>query len=219
MKGGRAPRLYLITDRRATNGRPLLDVVAAALGGIAGLAPAEVAVQLREKDLEGRALTELARAFRAVTAAAGVGLYVNDRLDVALAVGADGVHLGHASLAPAVAAGIAARLQPPLAIAVSAHAVADLAALDRPTRDQIAFAVFGPINDTPSKRAFGPPVGLPALRAAAGLGVPLVAIGGLSPADVAPARAAGAAGVACIRAILGAADPAATVGTFCQQLK
>jgi thiamine-phosphate pyrophosphorylase len=208
----------LITDRHATNGRPLLDVVGAALRGIVGVAPADVAVQLREKDLEGRALTELARALRAVTSAAGVALYVNDRVDVALAVGADGVHLGHASLSPAVVAAIAAGLQPPLAIALSAHAAADLAALDRPTRDRVAFAVFGPINDTPSKRAFGPPVGLAALRAAAGLGVPLVAIGGIAAADVPGARAAGAAGVACIRAILGAPDPAATVGTFCQEL-
>jgi thiamine-phosphate pyrophosphorylase len=151
--------------------------------------------------------------------AAGVALYINDRVDVALAVGADGVHLGHASLAPADAAGVAAGVQPPIAIAVSAHAATDLAALDRSTRARIAFAVLGPINDTPSKRAFGPPVGLGALRAAAGLGVPLVAIGGLSPTDVAPVRAAGAAGVACIRAILGAPDPAASVGAFCQELK
>ncbi|HVV48708.1 MAG TPA: thiamine phosphate synthase, partial [Polyangia bacterium] len=90
----RPPRLYLVTDRAATGGRPLVAVVEQGLAGIAGsgLDPAEVAVQLREKDLDGRALTELARALRAATAAVGARLYVNDRIDVALAVGADGAH-------------------------------------------------------------------------------------------------------------------------------
>ena len=151
---GRAPLLYLITDRHATGGRPLPDVVAAALRGIGGaVAPAQVAVQLREKDLSGRALTELARALRAVTAAAGVALYVNDRVDVALAVRADGVHLGGTSLDAAGAAAIAGRL----AIGVSVHAAAEVAAL-RAAR--IAFALLGPIHDTPSKRRYGPPLGL-----------------------------------------------------------
>lgn len=86
------PRLYLITDRHATGGRPLRDVVAAALHG-AGPAASQVAVQLREKDLPARALVELARELRAITTAAGAGLFINDRVDVALAVNADGVHL------------------------------------------------------------------------------------------------------------------------------
>src|SRR5262245_17639419 len=112
------PRLYLITDRHATAGRPLADVVAAALNGIAGsgLGPDRVAVQLREKDLSGRALTELARRLREVTAGAGVALYINDRIDVAHAVGADGVHLGSGSLEITSAAAIAGALQ----LAVSA---------------------------------------------------------------------------------------------------
>ena len=121
-----APRLYLITDRKATGGRPLVEVVAAALAGIAGsgLDPGDVAVQLREKDLDGRALTDLGRALRATTAAAGVRLFVNDRIDVALAVGADGVHLGGTSLVPAEARALA----PALAIAVSTHGLADVRA-------------------------------------------------------------------------------------------
>jgi len=75
-------------------------VVQAALAGAAaaGLRPGEVAVQLREKDLGGRALRELAGELRQVTRAAGAGLFVNDRIDVALAVGADGVHLGGTAL-------------------------------------------------------------------------------------------------------------------------
>lgn len=211
-----APRLYLITDRHATAGRSLPDLVAAALRGIpaGGLSPADVAVQLREKDLEGRALAELARALRAVTAAAGVGLYINDRVDVALAVGADGVHLGGSSLDAATAAGIA----PGLAIAVSVHAPAEVAALRAAAGDRIAFALLGPIRDTPSKRRYGAPLGDAAVTGAARSGIPVVAVGGIDPQDVRALRAAGAYGVACIRAVMAASDPSAAVNAFCKTL-
>ena len=212
-----APRLYLITDRLATGGRALADVVGAALRGVAdsGLPPADVAVQLREKDLSGRALTELARALRAVTAAAGVGLYVNDRIDVALAIGADGVHLGGTSLDVATAARIAGGL----ALAVSVHAPEEVAAARAVAGDRLAFALLGPIRDTPSKRAFGPPLGTAAVAEAARAGVPVVAVGGLAPAHVRETLAAGAHGVACIRAVMAAPDPAVAVTAFCQELK
>ncbi len=210
------PRLYIVTDRAATGNRPLVEVVTRALGGIAGsgLAPGDVAVQLREKDLDGRALVELARPLRDVTAAAGVALYVNDRIDVALAVGADGVHLGGTSLTPADVRAFA----PALAIGVSAHRIADVqaavgqAAAGQAAAGQASFAVFGPIRDTPSKRALGQPVGLGPLAEAARLPLPLLAIGGIDAADtVAEVVAAGAHGVACIRAIMEAADPARAV--------
>jgi thiamine-phosphate pyrophosphorylase len=199
------PRLYLVTDRQLTGGRPLPDVVEAALRGIAGsgLAPHEVAVQLREKDLSGRALTELARALRDTTAAAGVRLFVNDRIDVALAAGADGVHLGEASLPPADARAIA----PALAVAISAHRIDEV----RAAGGQVAFAVFGPIYDTPSKRRYGPPIGLDVLDAAARVGLPLVAIGGIDSERADDVRRAGAYGVACIRAVMAAADPTAAL--------
>ncbi len=171
-------------------------------------------MQLREKDLAGAALAELARALRAVTAAAGAALYVNDRADVALAVKADGVHLGGTSLAPADAA----RAAPGLALAVSAHTAADVAAaLASPA--PIAFALFGPVNDTPAKRRYGPPVGVAALADAARLGLPLVAIGGITADDVAAMYDAGASGVACIRAILAAADPEQSARAFCRDPK
>jgi thiamine-phosphate pyrophosphorylase len=207
------PRLYLVTDRRATAGRPLAAVVEEALRGIAGsgLPPQQVAVQLREKDLSGRALFELAVAVRAATAAAGARLYVNDRIDVALAVGADGVHLGGESLAPADAQAVAPRL----AAAISAHGIDDLRA---GAAGKAAFAVFGPIYDTPSKRAYGPPLGAAALAAATAVGLPLIAIGGIEPDKVAEVLRAGAAGVACIRAVLAARDPAAAVQALCRAL-
>jgi thiamine-phosphate pyrophosphorylase len=210
------PRLYLITDRKATGGRPLPDVVAAALGGVAssGLPPARVAVQLREKDLSGRALTQLARELRAVTAAAGAGLWINDRLDVALAVGADGVHLAGTSLDVAAAA----RVPGGLAIAASAHGPDDVAALHAASGGQLAFALLGPIYDTPSKRAFGTPLGPGAATAAARAGAPVVVVGGVEPAHVRALLAAGAHGVACIRAVMAASDPATAVRAFCQEL-
>jgi thiamine-phosphate pyrophosphorylase len=213
----RAPRLYLITDRNATGGRPLADVVRAALRGVetGGLAPADVAVQLREKDLSGRDVTELARALRAITADAGVALYVNDRPDVALAVGADGVHLGGTSLDPVTAAGIAGDL----AIAVSVHSPAGVSALHAAAGARIGFALLGPIFDTPSKRAYGAPLGAGVVNEAARIGIPIVAVGGIVPGQVRALRAAGAHGVACIRAVMAAPDPSAPVGAFCQELK
>lgn len=190
-----------------------MDVVARALAGIAGsgLPPAEVAVQLREKDLGGRALTELARRLRATTAAAGTRLFINDRIDVALAVGADGVHLSGTSLAVADAR----RLAPRLAVAMSAHRAREL----RDAGDLIEFAVFGPVRDTPSKRAYGPPLGLPALAEAARAGTPVLALGGIGADDVPEVLAAGARGVACIRAVMAAPDPAGAVRTLAQALE
>jgi thiamine-phosphate pyrophosphorylase len=206
------PRLYLITDRQATAGRPLLTVIGQALKGLAGsgLDPDEVAVQLREKDLGGRALVALARPLRELTAAAGVRLFVNDRIDVALAVGADGVHLGGTSLSPAEARALA----PTLAVAVSTHGMADV----RAAAGQAAFAVFGPIRDTPSKRGYGPPLGPGPLAEAAPLGLPLLALGGIDVSDVAAVVAAGARGVACVRPVMAAADPAAAVRALAEAL-
>ena len=209
-----APRLYLVTDRRATGGRPLGDVVAAALGAPAvAAAPAwTVAVQLREKDLDGRALAALARELRDVTSAARAALYVNGRADVALAAGADGVHLGGGALSPADVA----RVGPGLAVAISTHApaeVAEVAKVATLAAAGLRFAVFGPVWDTPSKRALGVPVGVEALRAAARATpeLPLLALGGVTPARAAACLRAGASGVACIRAVMAAPDPARAV--------
>jgi thiamine-phosphate pyrophosphorylase len=202
------PRLYVITDRHATAGRALTDVVRAALAGAPADARGAVAVQLREKDLDGRALTALAHELRALTRAAGAALYVNDRVDVALAVGADGVHLGGRALCPADVA----RVAPALTVAVSTHTRAEVEAAAR--APNVRFAVFGPVWDTPSKRPYGPPVGLDALGDAVTVGLPLLALGGVTSARVAEARAAGAVGVACIGAISAADDPAAALAAL-----
>lgn len=193
--------VYLVTDRAQTAGRPLLDVVAAALRGGVG------AVQLRERDLPARELLALATALRALTRAAGAALLINDRIDIALACDADGVHLPGQSFTVAEARAL---LGPGRLIGVSTHASAELAAAAGAD-----FAVFGPLHDTPSKRAYGPPLGLDALRAArAATARPLFAIGGIDPPRAAAARQAGADGVAVIRAILAADDPAAAAAAL-----
>jgi thiamine-phosphate pyrophosphorylase len=194
------PVVHLITDRALDP-----DPARRAAAALAGIPPRRVAVHLREKDLGGAALLALARALAAACHAHGQLLLVNDRLDVALAAGADGVHLPSAGVPPADARRL---LGAAAIVGVSCHSAEDV----RRARDGGAsFATFGPVYDTPSKRPYGPPVGLPALREASGLGLPLVALGGVTPARVAEARAAGASGVAAIRAWLAAADPAAAV--------
>lgn len=203
----RAPALYVVTDRHATGGRPLEAVLARVLEGAAraGVSPGTVAVQLREKDLEARALLELARPLRALTARHGAALYINDRADVALAAGADGVHLSGTSLSPTEIAVIA----PTLSIAVSAHGPDDVArarAVSAAGNAKIAFAVLGPIFDTPSKRRYGAPLGLGAISAASHA-LPVLAIGGVSVGNIRACLAAGAAGIACIRALLADENP------------
>jgi thiamine-phosphate pyrophosphorylase len=207
-----APRLYIVTDRKATGGRPLTTIIEQALEGIpdSGLWPDEVAVQLREKDLPTNILTRAARTLRAITGKVGVRLYINDRIDVAIAVDADGVHLGGGSLAPSDARA----LLPAMAIGVSAHGLGDVGR----EAGQATFAVFGPIRDTPSKRGYGPPLGFESLAAAAKMGLPLLAIGGIEATDVSAAIAAGAQGVACIRPVMAADDPKVAVRAFARAL-
>ena len=211
----RAPALYIVTDRHATQDRPLPAVLERALVGAAraGVSPGAVAVQLREKDLEARALLELARPLRALTARFGAQLYVNDRVDVALAAGADGVHLAGTSLTPAEVRVIA----PTLSVGISAHGVADLT--HAASAPNVSFAVLGPIFDTPSKRRFGAPLGLDALAAAALSPVPpVLAIGGVTVGNIRACLLAGAAGIACIRALLAEPDPEEIAFLLCRAI-
>jgi thiamine-phosphate pyrophosphorylase len=194
------PIVHLITDRGLAP-----DLAARAAAALAGLPPGVAAVQLREKDLGGRELLALARALLGVCRARGQRLLVNDRIDVALAAGADGVHLPAAGVPPADARRL---LGPAALVGVSCHGAADVA---RALAGGASYATLSPIYDTPSKRAFGPPLGVAALREAAALGLPLVALGGVDGARAAEVRAAGAAGVAAIRAWLAGGDPAAAV--------
>lgn len=200
--------VYLVTDRSETGGRPLPDVVGAALrGGIR-------AVQLREPDLTARDLLALALELRRLTSRAGAALLVNDRIDVALACDADGAHLPRHSFS---AADARALLGPHRLIGVSTHAPAEVAAAAAAGAD---FAVFGPVYDTPSKRRYGAPLGLAAVGAARAAvpDLPLFCIGGIDTERAEAVRARGADGVAVIRAVLAAADPAAAAAALLSRL-
>lgn len=189
--------LYLVTDRHRTQGRDLVEVAASALR--AGVR----AVQLREKDLATRELYHLAGKLLAMTRAAGAALLINDRVDVAMALGADGVHLTRRSLPPKEAREL---LGPAKLIGISCHSPAELQeAVDA----VVDFIVLGPIFETPSKAAFGPPLTPTGLRRArATTSLPILAIGGIHLPRIAEVMAAGADGVAVISAVMAAADPA-----------
>jgi thiamine-phosphate pyrophosphorylase len=132
-------------------------------------------------------------------------LLVNDRLDVAIAAGADGVHLPSAGIPPAEARRL---LGATGLVGVSCHSVPEVA---RALAGGADFATFGPIFDTPSKRAYGSPVGTDRLAEAARLGLPLLGLGGVDLSNAAAVVEAGASGLAAIRAWLLADDPAAVV--------
>lgn len=210
----RPPSLYLITSRDATAGRPLVDVIAAALAAAApfrrenGQLP--VAVCLREKDLSGSALFALGCEILAVTCSAGAELFINGRLDVALALGAQGVHLpSTGAITPAEVAAAA----PHLRVGISTHTPEDVLHA-RDFGDAVDFAVFGPVFETPSKQGIFTPRGPEGLAAAAALGVPLLALGGVTPARAGDCRRAGAVGVAVIRALLATENVAGETMSF-----
>lgn len=189
--------LYLITDRnQVPPGRTLAGTVEAALrGGVR-------AVQLREKDLSAADLLPLAGELRSLTRRYRAKLLINDRLDVAMAVDADGVHLGGQSLPATVARRL---LGPERLIGVSTHHAAEIVTAAGAGAD---FVTFGPIFATPSKAAFGPPVGPAALReACAATSLPVFALGGVQIENLPVLRANGSRGVAVISAIIAARDP------------
>lgn len=192
--------LYLITDRKQTAGRKLPAVVTDALRG--GLR----AVQLREKDLTGCQLFELADELRNITRAYGARLLINDRIDIALAVGADGVHLGRGSIPVAAARRILGGAQ---LIGYSAHGLAEA---QQAEADGADFVTFGPVYSTPSKAAYGEPLGLARLsEVARSLAIPVFALGGVNISSAHEVMAAGAHGVALISAIIATQNP--TVAT------
>lgn len=168
----------------------------------AALAAGVDAVQLRDPRAGGGALFAAATDLRALTRRAGAVLLVNDRLDVARAAEADGVHLPAASFPTAAARAL---LGPEPWIGRSTHVPAEALAAARAGAD---YVVLGPIYPTPSKAQYGEPLGLAAV-AATRIAVPLIAIGGVTPARVAELRRAGVAGVAVVRAVLDAPDPGA----------
>ncbi len=200
--------LYLITDRHQTGGRELTEVVRQSLeGGVR-------AVQLREKDLSGAELYRLALELRALTRSYGARLMINDRLDIALAVEADGVHLGVNSLPVAAARRLLGRQ---MIIGYSAHALDEALCAQADGAD---FITFSPVYHTPSKAAYGEPCGVKKLAdAACALEIPVIALGGIGEANISEALSASVQGIAVISAILAAADPRAAAVSLLKKIE
>jgi thiamine-phosphate diphosphorylase len=204
--------VYLVTDDIYDDGS-LVDRVAAAIEG------GTTCVQLRLKDCDTRRLIELGRELQPLCKAAGVPFLVDDRVDVALALDADGVHVGQSDLPPAMVRqligpdkilGVTLDLAHPESVAeavlppVNADYLGSNAVFPTPTKDTAAYGMQGLTEATELIAAAAATVGRPA--------IPLVAIGGVSVANGAECLAAGAEGLAVVSAILGAESPAAASG-------
>lgn len=201
------PALYVILDRGAARGRELADVLVAAVAGGCRM------VQLREKDWPSGRLLPLARDLRARCRDAGVTFIVNDRVDLALAVEADGVHLGQDDLPAPVARPL---LRPGMILGVSTHSVAQARAAQADGADYIA---VGSMFATRSKADFQL-VGPDLLRKLRGeIRVPLVGIGGITHDNVQEVIRAGADGVAVISAVGAADDPRAASARFVELIQ
>jgi len=198
-------RFYLITNRAAVVAGTLLQAVAAALEVAP---PGTVALQLREKDLGGRDRYAMALELRKICSHYGAPMLVNDRVDIAIAARASGVHLPSDSIGAAMARKLAGS---GLLIGASTHSPDEVAAAAREGAD---FAVFGPVFDPLSKSAFAPARGVEGLAAACrAASIPVYALGGITPERARelmnnPDPEARPAGVAGIGSILGAQSPA-----------
>lgn len=198
------PRLHAITDERIAR-RPDLDDLARDLAAAGG---ADLALHARGRALTGLEHCELAER---LTAYPSTRLFVNDRLDIALALNAAGVQLGDAGLPPRAAR----QLNPRWWIGRSVHNVPGAEAARAEGAD---YLVVGPVYAT-ATHADRTPLGLERLRDVARLGLPVIAIGGVTPARAGEVKAAGAYGVAAIRALWDAADPGAAARQMLEELR
>jgi len=188
--------LYLVTDRGLSRDRTTLEIVTAAVSG------GVTCVQLREKTASIREFIrealELKNYLRSVT----VPLIINDRLDVALAVGADGVHLGRKDMPLAMARAI---VEDRMIIGISVESLADAVAAEKGGADYLGVS---PIYQTPTKTDTAPALGVAGLRVIRqAVSLPLVGIGGLHRGNAAEIIRNGADGVAVVSAIVAAEDP------------
>ncbi len=205
MRGSIDYGLYLVTDRDLCLGRPLLDVVAQAVAGGVNV------VQLREKKADTRAFVDLGRALLALLAPLGVPLIINDRLDVALAIGAQGAHVGQNDMPVAEARRL---LGPQAILGLSVETMDQLREAESLPPGLVDYYGLSPIFQTPTKTDAGPGWGLAGLGQAraevdAGTRRPLVAIGGIGPDNAASVLRCGAQGLAVVSAICSAPDPQA----------
>lgn len=189
-------KLYLVTDRPLALGRDLEWVVSEAVKGGVTL------VQLREKDIDTREFVELARRLKALLSPSGVPLLINDRVDVALAADADGVHIGQSDMAYEDARRL---LGPDKIIGLSVESVQDALAADATDVDYIAAS---PVYLTSTKTDTAAALGLEGVSEISGLSrLPLVGIGGMNLRTAADVIRAGADGIAVVSGIMSAPDP------------
>ena len=190
-------RLYVIIDRSAAGGRDLADIAAAAIRGGADV------IQLRDKTASDRHVLDEARRLLPLTRAAGVPLILNDRVDLARAAGADGVHLGQDDLPVRDARNL---LGPGRLIGKSTHRLDQALAAQAEGPDYLG---LGPIFPTPTKPDYAS-VGTALIgEVAARVRVPVVCIGGIDRGNLEEVLRAGAERIAVVRAVCGASDPEA----------
>ncbi len=198
------PKLYLITDRK------LFPTTKAFLDKIEELLQAGIKMlQIREKDLSTAALYDLSVELRKISKQYGALLLINDRVDIALACQADGVHLGGTSLPVSL---VRKMLGPDKIIGVSAHNETEIL---KAAQTGATFVTFGPIFYTASKAGYGSPVGPEALtKACQKAPLPIYALGGIKPSNVSSLKASGVYGIAAISALLEAKNSAHTCSVF-----
>lgn len=190
--------VYLVTDRGLSRGRQTREIVEAAVRGGATV------VQLRKKTADTRDFICEAVGIKTFLSACGIPLIINDRLDVAQAVGADGVHLGQRDMPIAMARAI---VGDSMVIGISAESVGDAIDAERGGADYLGVS---PVFATPTKTDTAEPLGIDGLRSIrSAVQIPLVGIGGIGPDNAADVIAAGADGVAVVSAIVSADNPEA----------
>jgi thiamine-phosphate pyrophosphorylase len=200
--------LYLVTDRGLACGRSNLEVVTAAVDG------GTTVVQLREKDCPTLEFIQQAQSIKAFLRKRNIPLIINDRVDIAQAVKADGVHLGQSDMPLEMAKGI---LGDTMIIGISAESIEDAITAEKGGADYLGIS---PIYATPTKTNTAPALGLEGLREIRkAVSLPLVGIGGLNKDNAADVIRNGADGVAVVSAIVAADDPEVAARKLKQVIK
>lgn len=199
------PWTYYITDRKSSS-LSLAECLRRAVEAGVDF------IQIREKDMPARDLFLLARQVRAMTLGRHTRVLINDRIDVALAAGLDGVHLGGGSVPPRILREALGRAD--FLVGVSTHSLQEIVVAAAQGAD---YVTFGPVYFTPSKAAYGSPVGLGKLQQAAQAApLPVLALGGIGINQYAACLATGACGIAAIRLFQ---DPTLDLGDLVLKIK
>lgn len=200
--------VYLVLDPLLCGERGMIDTTRAAVAGGVTM------VQLRLKEFDTQAMIEVGRALKEVLAGTGVPLIVNDDAQAAVALDAEGLHIGQGDMSPAAARQL---IGPGRILGLSVSTEREVAVVDTGVIDYLG---VGPVFATATKPGHPEPIGFAGLgKVAAASPLPVVAIGGIKAEHVAAALRAGAQGVAVVSAICGQPDPRAAAGAFASAFK